>query len=261
MTTKTFLAFSCPHCPLQDNDAINWLTDQIAIRRPDYIIHLGDGHEADGASRFPSEYSWTLEDEFQSHNNLLKKIRLAYEPAKRIFLEGNHDANIMAWNRINKKTRGLCDYTLHEPELRENWHLACKYEYSRRGVFRLGQLTFGHGYSSAANADEIMSIEMCVPYGLWVGGHTHKPVEVSRAKKNVRVSLPYWYANAGCMRTLKPQYVRRARTFMWGQGIVVGEFNADVSVNCISPEWAAETIILRTGEDINEGDIRDGWKN
>lgn len=261
MTIETFLAFSCTHCPLQDENAISWLLDQIAFRRPDYIIHLGDGHEADAASRFVSEYDWDLRDEFNEHNSVLRDIRLAYSPAKRVFLPGNHDANILEWNRINKKLRGLCNFMEYEPELRNYWSVPSLYEYSTRGVFRLGQVTFGHGYSSAANADEIMAIEFCVPFGLWVGGHTHKPVDVTRARKNARVSLPFWYSNAGCMRTLKPHYARRIRTFGWGQAVVVGEFLRDFRYNQLRPQWSAETVIYRTGEFTNEEDTRDGFQN
>lgn len=247
---KTFLAFSCPHCPLQDATAIQWLLDMIAIRRPDYIIHLGDGHEADSASRFQSEYPWSLRDEFEVHNNLLKSVREAYEPATRVFLEGNHDANIQEWNRISKKVRDLCNYTDNEPEL-AHWKRPCPYEYSKRGVFQLGQITFGHGYSAAGNADEIMAIEMCVPYGLWVGGHTHRPMEVRQARKSIRVPLPFWYSNAGCMRNLKPHYAKRLRTSEWGQAVVVGEFMLD-STYSLTKQWSAETIVLRTCNDVKD---------
>ena len=65
----TWIAFSCPHVPLQCDAAIDWMLGQISDLSPDVIIHLGDGHEADSASRWPSEYDWSLEDEFVGHNN------------------------------------------------------------------------------------------------------------------------------------------------------------------------------------------------
>lgn len=249
MTTKTFLAFSCIHCPLQDKDAERWLLDQIAIRRPDYVIHLGDGHEADSASRFPSEYTWTLRDEFESHNNFLRKVRIAYEPAERIFIEGNHDANLLTVNRINKKLRGLCDIYdgKNEPELTTYWNIGTKYEYSSRGIFRLGQVTFGHGYSSAALADEQMTLELGIPYGLWVGGHTHRPIPVTQARKTQRIPLPYWYSNAGCIRTLKPEFAKRMRTSQWGHALVYGEFR-ELNELTFSREWAAETVVYKMSE-------------
>lgn len=247
METKTFLAFSCVHCPLEDRDAVEWMLDQIAVRQPDYVLHLGDGHEADAASRFPSEYDWTLADEFHSHNAFLREVREAYEPAQRIFIEGNHDANLQAWNRINKKLRGLCNPYDHEPELRNHWVKGCDYEYSSRGVFRLGQITFGHGYSSATHADEQMSVELGIPYGLWVGGHTHRPLAVTQAKKTARINLPYWYSNAGCLRILKPNFASRMRTSQWGHAIVVGEFK-EPETPVFAREWAAETIVYRMSE-------------
>ncbi len=62
-----FLAFSCPHFRIQDNEAISKLLDGIALFKPDVIVHMGDGHEADSATKWPSSYTFTLEDEYTSH--------------------------------------------------------------------------------------------------------------------------------------------------------------------------------------------------
>lgn len=239
----TFLAFSCPHCPLEDKDAIGWLCEEIAARQPAVIVHLGDGHEADSASRWPSEYDWPLSEEFKAHNELLRRIREAHPGARRVFLPGNHDANLLAINRIDKKIRSLCDYRDHEPEL-QHWEQPCTYVYDRyRGVFRLGQVTFGHGYEAAANADEVQSITLGVPFGLWVGGHTHRPLAVTQARRTAQIPLPYWYANAGTLRDLwEVPYMDRKRRHMWGQGIVVGETAITKSPR-MSRNWNAETVI------------------
>lgn len=247
---KTFLAFSCTHCPLQDEEAVSWMLDRIAVMRPDYVLHLGDGHEADAASRFPSEFDHDLPMEFKAHNDLLKRVRLAHEPATRIFIEGNHDANLMAWNRVNRKLRGLCNYRDHEPEL-QHWVMGPDYEYSPRGVVRLGQITFGHGFATHGRGDETMSLELGIPYGLWIGGHTHRPLPPTQAMKTIKTPLPYWYANAGCMRDLKPHFVKRSSTIAWGQAVVVGTFRELEHEKMIPMErqWEAETIIFRMGHD------------
>lgn len=239
----SFLAFSCPHCPLEDKDAIDWLIEEIGTRQPNVIVHLGDGHEADSASRWPSEYDWPLAEEFKAHNALLQRIREAHPKARRVFLEGNHDANLLAVNRIDKKLRSLCDFRDHEPEL-ANWEQPASYVYDRyKGVFRLGQVTFGHGYEAGPAADEIQSITLGAPYGLWVGGHTHRPLPVAQAKRTAQIPLPYWYANAGTLRDIWDcDYMTRKRRHLWGQGIVVGETAITKSPR-MSRNWNAETIV------------------
>jgi len=248
MEVKTFLAFSCTHCPCQDDSAIDFLLTNISRRKSDIIIHLGDGHEANSASRWPNEYDWPLSEEFESHNKLLKRIRKASINSRRIFLPGNHEDNLQAINRIDPKLRNLCNYFDHEDEL-DYWELPAEYVYCRRrGAWRLGQVTFAHGYEYNQSADEFQSILLGVPYGLYVGGHTHKPVEVMQATRTKSVPLPYWYANAGCLRTLKPEWMHRRRTHQWGHAIVVGEIGLVKSPR-MSRSWSAETIIHRMYDD------------
>lgn len=245
---KSFVALGCPHSPLQDPEAVEWLLTELQIRRPDYLIHLGDGHEADAASKFGSEYDFTLQDEFISHNKFLRQLRLACpKKTHKVFCEGNHDYNIRDWNRVSKKLAGLCDYREHEPELTEHWEFGCEYIFSREGTWRLGQVVFGHGYYAGKDADEKMAIQLCDPYGLWIGAHTHSPRQVSRAAKGKSL-LPYWYANAGCIRELKPSYMRRKSTQSWGHAIVAGEVNLNAKPGD-SREWWAETVVRKNACD------------
>ena len=249
--SASFLAFSCVHTPFQDNEAIEWLVGQISKRKPDVIVHLGDGHDAAAASRFNDETLHTLLDEFDQHNEILAMIRKASPKSRRIFLPGNHDWNITAPARLDKRIRDICDYRRHEPEL-EHWDHKVKYVYDRiNGCFRLGQVVFAHGYEAGTNAGEFESIYFANEYGLYVHGHTHRPTpegNAIRAERTKNRPLRYWYANAGCMRDLKPNYMTKKRTENWGQAIVVG--NAKLTK---SPRhkrcWDAETIWFRSYED------------
>lgn len=245
-----FVALGCFHCPLQDKAAVDWALARIEEEKPDILVHLGDGHEADAASRWPSEYDWTLQDEFGEHDNLLKRLRQAApKSARRIFLPGNHDANLQEWNRIDKRLRGLCDYRQHEPEL-EHWEQPAQYVYHHlRGVWRLGQVTFAHGYSAGANSDEEHTITLGVPYGLYIGAHTHRPTPcVMRARKTATIPLPYWYANSGCMREMSPPYIQRKRHYMWGQACVIGELSPVKSPR-MSRQWTARVETFRISGD------------
>jgi len=252
VTTK-FLAFSCPHCPLEDRKAIDWLLTQIASYQPDVIVHLGDGHEASGASVHPNEERFTLKEEYAAHDKLLGDIRKAAthkgrRNARLVFLPGNHDDNILAACRIDSKVRELCDYRKHEPEL-TNWEQPAEYIYDRKkGTFKLGQVTFAHGYEAGMGGGRFQSVLLGMPYGLTVTGHTHRPEHVTRAMMTQGVPLPFWWANAGCMRDLKPDYVKRKRTHLWGQAVVVGECE-EVKSPRLSRAWEAETRIFRMSDD------------
>jgi predicted phosphodiesterase len=246
-----FLAFSCPHCPLQDERAVEWLLGRIEAERPDVVVHLGDGHEADSASRWPSEYDWSLSDEFEAHDALLKRIRLAHPKARRVFLEGNHDANTREIGRIDKRLRSQCDYRDpdNEPELARHWERPCDYVYDRRrGCFRIGQVTFAHGFEASQGGDEFQSILLGVPMGLFVGGHTHRPTpHVGQARRTNAVPLPYWFANPGCLRDLKPPYMTRKRSHGWGQGVVIGEA-VPIKSPRMARQWDARVEIFRTAD-------------
>jgi predicted phosphodiesterase len=252
MAYKKFVAFSCPHCPLQDKEAVDWLLGRIDGLRPDVVVHLGDGHEADSASRWPSEYTWGIKDEFKAHNAFLRDIRKVTRRGTRlVFLPGNHDDNFQAVGRLPDKLRGALDYrdAVHEPELAEHWEIAAEYDYHRtRGVFRLGQVAFAHGYEAGVNADKFHAVMLADPGGLYVGGHLHRPtMGIQRASLTAAVPLPYWYANPGCLRNLSPQYMRRQRKHNWGQGLVHGECNP-LARGRIKPDWKAHVEIFRMSD-------------
>jgi predicted phosphodiesterase len=242
-----WIAFGCTHVPLIDLDAREWILEQIRGWRPNWVIYLGDGHESASASRWPHEYEWTLSGEFRKHDQFLRDIRLEAPNSQRVFCWGNHDANLLAINRIDRQLRDLCDPRDHEKELKA-WRQVPYVYCRRRGVFRLGQVAFSHGYEHGANSDEAQAILLGDPFGLFVSGHTHRPVAVTQACKTRTIPLPYWYANVGCLRDLKPAYVERKRTHGWGHACVVGECLPTKSPR-LSRQWSAETRIFKMYDD------------
>lgn len=259
MKSVKFLAFGCPHAPLHDLDHIEWLVQQAKQHKPDYLFCLGDLFEADSASRWPSEYDWNLSDEYRAANEeVLKPIRKASpKHTKCILLMGNHDDNLLSIDRLPSKVRGTCDWRRRQyddegnwlnEELLTNWHHKTPYEYNRAtGVYRLGQVTFAHGYECGQNADETHSILLGHPYGLYVGTHTHKPLSVTQAKRTAAIPLPYWFANTGCSRDMDCDYMRRKRQHLWGQGCVIGDCDP-TTIRATSPtekRWNAETLIRK----------------
>lgn len=248
-STIKFLSFSCPHKPLTDKGAEDWLLGEISNRQPDLIVGLGDWHEASSASRWPNEYDWDLAYEFEEVNKFLAQIRMEAPNAKRVFLHGNHDANILGINRIDRKLRSLCDFRDHEPEL-SWWEQPGEYVNDRLiGSYSAGQITFIHGFSGwGPNPDETQACMFGQWNGLVVAGHTHRPIPVTQAKKG-RAPLRIWYANPGCLRDLKPDFVKQRDTHAWGHAIVAGEVKLVKSPR-LSPAWNAETVVYQMASDM-----------
>lgn len=257
-----WLAFGCSHAPLQDADAIAFVQEKVKEWQPDIIIHLGDGLEADSAARWENEYDWTLKDELISLDATLKSIRNEHnDPAQVecIYLHGNHDDNLLTWNRVNKKLRDLVDWTVPQfakldgrhtqinAELLTQWTMPTRYRYDRQSTYRIGACIFGHGWEASVSADEMQSINLGWPNGLFVSAHTHRPTEGTprRAMKTKAVPLDRYYLNAGCTRDLNPQYMERKRKFMWGHGVTYG-WSVPVNSPRMSPNtWDAYCEVLR----------------
>jgi predicted phosphodiesterase len=245
--TKKFVAFSCPHMPLHDPDAISWVLNLISDEQPDVVVHLGDGLEANAASRWgdAQELGIDLAEEFDRHNSFLKDIRESSGPkARLVHLYGNHERNIEKPARLDKRIRGLCSVKRNQPEL-SGWTVVPSYNKCRkRGVWRLGQVTFAHGWETSGAAGHNESTYFADEYGLYIHGHTHRPSPVTQAMRTTTHTLRYWHANAGCLRELDPNYMEGKSKARWGQAAVVGE-----AVPLKSPRrgvyWAAETKVFR----------------
>ena len=250
-----FAAHSCVHAPEHDESAIDWYLGQLEEYKPDVVISLGDDLEADSASRWPSEKHHTLIDEYAADDEIKRRIIEVTPNARHIRLMGNHCANILEHGRINPKLRDLCDWRIPQysragVQVNANalkWETVGDYIFcKRRGVFRLGQVTFGHGWLTNTKADAHHSVRLGCPMGLFVGGHLHSPKPVDRVMLTTKIPLDYWYANAGCLRDLDPDYMKRKDAFNWGHGAVFGEADTRCGPSKslrMTRQWAAETRI------------------
>jgi predicted phosphodiesterase len=244
------IAYSCTHVPLTDPDWETWLVKRIKKEKPDVIVHMGDGHEALSASRWPSVYHWTMQDERRAMSKHFDRISKAAPNARKIFLMGNHDDNMLNVLRIESAKYGeeTFDWTTWYPQLEGDWEIGSEYVYDPKwGAINLGQVTLTHGYSAGTNADKEMAIVLGMPHGLTISGHTHRPSPVTKVQATTRLTLPYWTANPGCGRTLKPDYVKQKLTADWGQGLVLFWYEDWRYPNYMpkEPRWEAVTEIFK----------------
>ncbi len=245
-----FLALSCSHAPLQDNDTISVICDRIAEYQPDVIVHLGDLFEADSASKWGSEYSWTYEDElYEGCENVLKRLREAHPYAECWLLSGNHDENLRAEGRFDSKIRDSLDWqapqyttggTYLNQELIENWHLKAKYQYNTKGTARLGSVVFAHGYEAGGSSDKFQAFSLGWPNGCFISGHSHAPTPgfAHNAKLTARRQSDRWFLNAGCTRHMECSYMERKHQANWGHAVVYG-YSQIINSPRMKPTWKA----------------------
>jgi predicted phosphodiesterase len=255
-----WLAWSCPHNPICHKPSFEKLLGVIRDHRPEVLVCLGDLNDGNPASRFATEDEWTLMEEYEASGAHLRTAREAAEEAlcgrvRCVWLEGNHDANITAENRLPKRLRSLCDWRSN-PELsltREvmggddgpNWKVV---PYSHRQVWRLGQVAFQHGAEHGVNAGRNLAALYATENGLLVFGHTHRPLPPTQAMVTSKVPLNKWYANAGCLVDWnKLSYISRTNIATWGHAVVIGEaLCGGGRIRFGGKNWSAETIVFDT---------------
>lgn len=254
-----FVAFGCPHFPLQDDAAIGWLLDTIRKEKPDVVAHLGDGIEANAASQWDDakEMAIALSDEYAAHNGFLSEVRKVAPKAKRIYRGANHEDNIVRAGRLDPRIRSLCDWRSlkNQPEL-AHWQVAPNYLYCRaRGATWITpQVAVGHGFETSDGQVETEGLYFLLnaPFSLYVTAHTHRPRPVKEIEMKT-LPLNRWTANVGTLRDLDSAgYMDRNRRWRWGQGCVVGEAMQLKSPR-MSREWDAETRVFRTFDQVAAG--------
>ncbi len=247
---QKIVAFGCTHHPLHDPAAIDFLLDTVVKEKPDVIVHLGDGIEANAASQWDDakELAIDLGAEYDASNAFLADLRKAAPRARRKYLSGNHESNVTRAGRLDKRIRTICNWSnpRNQPEL-ENWEVGKDYNYSHRlGSFWLGPICFSHGYETTTTQQEVEAIYFTRnwPYSLYVSAHTHRPARVDEIMFRNTLPMSRWRCNVGCLRDMNPSYMERNRKWAWGQGVFVGEAKPLKSPR-LSKEWDGEIRVFK----------------
>lgn len=246
----TFLAFGCLHAPFHDKKAVDLLIKSIEKYKPDIILNLGDFIEGNAGSKFVKTDSekYSIIKEFEAADAISQRIIEASPESRRIWIQGNHEANLVDKTRVDKRFREICNY-IDSPYLptAKEWLHPVKYGSARRNTVRFGQITAGHGSQIIKYADQAQAIRYAEVNNLWIGAHTHKFKRVTQCE-TVYGKLPFYYANTGTMGNLYRDYANRFNTDEWGAAIVVGETTlTHSSLNKV--HWKAKTKIFSVKSD------------
>ena len=254
---KRFLVCSDLHVPFLDEDAFEWLLEQIKDFKPHLLVLNGDLFEAKAASRWPSEYTHHLLDEYEKAGTVLHKLRkIAPKGCRLKFVLGNHDDNIQAPNRLPIDIRSAVAFHKHVDELK-HWGQVPYENNPNKCMVSLGQVKFMHGFTTGKWSDRNEAVTHGAEWGLVIRGHTHRPVPVTQAEFG-SVKVNFWYANTGCLTKFDPpmDYMKRKSTQSWGHAIVVGEAS-ELKSPRVGRYWDAE---LRMRKMAWDSDVR-SWKS
>jgi UDP-2,3-diacylglucosamine pyrophosphatase LpxH len=218
---------------------------------------LGDLFESSAASVHPDEHDHTLADEYAAGAEFLSNIRAILPKKIRLhWMLGNHDDNLQAQDsrRTDWRTRDLIHWNQSQfADIFLKWK---QYPYRKpsvhdqSGCLQLGQVIFSHGYDAGGNSDELEGLQMTYACGghshrLTVRGHTHRPTHgIVQSRRTSKILLPFWYANAGTMGPLQPQYMSRKDVSQWAPAIVWGECKVNTPSRFAAKEWHAGVELL-----------------
>ena len=234
------------HCPDQDAKAVSWAAGKIAEFKPNYLIFGGDLFEADAASRFYNEQKYDILAEYEAGAKVMNLLAGAAPDAKLVWTLGNHDHNLTAAGRIDKRVRDAVHWNRSEwGESFRRWQQV-PYDFSAKGVLQLGQVILWHGHDGSEDLNAIRISNACGGFGhrLVVGGHTHTPAGPRAAERTRRIPLPLWYANAGTLGPLRPDWTTRQDTSRWGAAIVRIELTMGRACQP-AKNWACEVEVMQ----------------
>lgn len=213
---KRFCAVGDNHGSLIHRQSAQRFFDFISDYKPHHRIHLGDCFDFANLRRGadPREEGDDMEPDLTAGYLFLEKMRPT------VFLTGNHDQRLF---RLVEDARGIVRQYAKEGTKQLLDYLRgidCQFtgEYHIRNLYRLGNLTFLHGFSANINA----VAEHAAAYGSCVMGHLHRN-EMKACKRSDN-------ARGICVGGLgdfqKMTYAsQRLATHMWGRGWCFGEVN------------------------------------
>jgi len=213
---KTTLVVPDVQWPYHDQLMLDKVVKVAKDIQPDAILQIGDGIDFPQVSRWSvgtaGAYATTLQKHINGYRDgFLKAMSSAAPNAKKVWLEGNHDARLHDFvTKYAPALSGLDALTIENLfSLKDSgW----TYE---KGPIRVGTNTYaihGHesaGYSSTLSAWDLKFIKRYGSDKNFVFGHTHQPGILSRAFGFDGKVSPRFTCNAGSiMDPVQATYVK-----------------------------------------------------
>jgi predicted phosphodiesterase len=187
-TDTKVLALPDIHAPLHSERCLRLVRSFKKDFAPTRTIVLGDCIDAAAISTFAKDVGATdTLHEFEVCNDILDSLDLKPND---VYMEGNHELRFRRPGCVPQDLRRILEPQrwLRIKERKLKW---VPYNTTNKGLYRIGRLSFIHGFATGVNAGR----KEAGRYGHVVHGHTHR-VDVQSAESLGEPSLAF---NIGCL--------------------------------------------------------------
>ena len=219
-TPIRFVAFGDNHGDMADENAVEALCEFIKDYKPTVRVHLGDcfdfrslrrgaGQDAEGAE--------SLLSDIDAGEAFLARTKPT------VYLMGNHEHRAQALQHTSGSAL-VRDYCA---DLEARIRSAAKSAgaktilpyHAEKGVYRLGQVAFIHGYAHGLNATAEQGKHYADRGGALIHGHTHTLSQVNLTKAEGGAAFS---AGCLCQKDAMAYASHRLATSRWGSGFAAG---------------------------------------
>lgn len=215
------------HAPYEDLRALKVVEQFKNDFKPHLLVCLGDWLDSTSFSSHARDAeSFDQLDEYNHCNQLLDRFATKSRTLSEIvWIDGNHEDRLYRAGNVPQEWRRLMDHRkwLELEKRHIRWF---PYTTDHRRVFKVGKLSFVHGFSTGVSALRKTGSY----FGCSVMGHTHAPGVAHHPRSSYRETV----FNTGCLCDLNPPYMKAklnnwAHGFGWGYLYKNGHFTFNVA--------------------------------
>lgn len=226
------------HIPYHNGAALGSALEFVKWFKPQHIFIIGDFLDFYQVSRFVRDpkRKMSIQDDLFEGQELLAKITKLTPKAKRIFLQGNHEARLkkFIWTTAEELS-GIT--SLEVPELLQTKKLG--WEYIEQGWTHFHGLLVKHGNVVRQNAGYSAFGELTKNGMSGISGHTHR---LGQTFIRNQAGL-YTWIESGCLCNLNPEYLE-GQIANWQHGLTVGFMKTKGEQYSVSPIPIVEGKLL-----------------
>ena len=215
-----FVAFGDNHGDMADENAVEALCEFIKDYKPTVRVHLGDCFDFRSLRRgvgTDAEGSESLIADVEAGENFLERTKPT------VYLMGNHEHRALALQHSSGSAL-VRDYCADLYARIKTTAKACGAKtvldyHAEKGVYRLGQVAFIHGYAHGLNATPEQGRHYADRGGALIHGHTHTLSQVNLTKAEGGAAFS---AGCLCQKDAMAYASHRLATSRWGSGFAAG---------------------------------------
>jgi hypothetical protein len=205
---------------MADENAVEALCEFIKDYKPTVRVHLGDCFDFRSLRRgvgTDAEGSESLIADVEAGENFLERTKPT------VYLMGNHEHRALALQHSSGSAL-VRDYCADLYARIKTTAKACGAKtvldyHAEKGVYRLGQVAFIHGYAHGLNATPEQGRHYADRGGALIHGHTHTLAQVNLTKAEGGAAFS---AGCLCQKDAMAYASHRLATSRWGSGFAAG---------------------------------------